>query len=151
MFETAGVARIERSIDNWCQSNAQGVARLDAYFYPNERKYYITPQTVELAIAEEQAKAARNNVPSSEPVGTLPNDSEPPKSTYFRTGHRPTAELEKEVLDLKITNRGKDFFIEQLQKEREGILGQLLDSSRKVGELETRLLQSTGSQRAVPR
>jgi hypothetical protein len=28
--------------------------------------------------------------------------------------------LEKEILDLKITNRGKDYFIEQLQKEREG-------------------------------
>jgi len=60
MFEVAGVARTERSIINWCQLNSQGVARLDAYFDPNERRYYITPQSVELAIAEEKAKAARN-------------------------------------------------------------------------------------------
>jgi hypothetical protein len=50
-------------------------------------------------------------------------------------------ELEKQNLDLKITNRGKDFFIEQLQKERTGIFDQLLQANRKVGELETKLLQ----------
>ena len=49
--------------------------------------------------------------------------------------------MSKENLDLKITNRGKDFFIEQLQKERTGIFDQLLQANRKVGELETKLLQ----------
>jgi hypothetical protein len=43
---------------NWCQHNALGVGKLDAYFDPNERKYFITPESVELAIAEEMAKAA---------------------------------------------------------------------------------------------
>jgi len=38
LFEAAGVARTERSIVNWCQPNKTGVARLDAYFDPNERK-----------------------------------------------------------------------------------------------------------------
>jgi len=77
-FEAAGVARTERSIVNWCQFNPQGVARLDAYFDPNERKYFITPQSVELAIAEEKAKAAKLNEPS-EPVGSVPKDSQWPK------------------------------------------------------------------------
>jgi hypothetical protein len=54
-------------------------------------------------------------------------------------------ELEKEVMDLRITNRGKDYFIEQLQKEREGLLEQVVTASRKVGELETRLLQLEGA------
>jgi len=56
--------------------------------------------------------------------------------------------LEQEILDLKITNRGKDYFIEQLQKEREsfaeerhGYVEKLMEFNRKVGELETRLLQ----------
>jgi hypothetical protein len=35
LFETAGVARSERSIVNWCQKNRQGIARLDAYYDPN--------------------------------------------------------------------------------------------------------------------
>src|SRR5262249_38748688 len=53
-FEEAGVPRTERSITNWCQQNHQGVARLDAFFDTNERKYFITPQSAELAIREEQ-------------------------------------------------------------------------------------------------
>jgi polyhydroxyalkanoate synthesis regulator phasin len=57
-------------------------------------------------------------------------------------------ELEKEVIDLKITNRGKDYFIEQLQKEREGFaeerkgyVDELMKSQKQVGELEAKLLQ----------
>ena len=45
------------------------------------------------------------------------------------------------MLDLKITNRGKDFFIEQLQKERDGFFKEVIKANRRVGELETRLLQ----------
>jgi hypothetical protein len=44
-------------------------------------------------------------------------------------------------LDLKIANRGKDFLIEQLQKERNGFFDQLLTANRKMGELEIKLLQ----------
>ena len=143
MFEAAGVARTERSIVNWCQPNKTGIARLDSYFDPNERKYFITPQSVELAIAEEKARAAKINEPS-EPVGNVPKRSERPQQTAEASSEIDTGrirELEKEVMDLKITNRGKDFFIEQLQTERDGFFGQLLDVSRKVGELETKLQQ----------
>jgi hypothetical protein len=42
---------------------------------------------------------------------------------------------------LKIANRGKDLFIEQMQKEWNGFFDQLLTASRKMGELETKLLQ----------
>jgi len=45
MFEEAGVARTERSVTNWCQLDRNGVSRLDCYYDPNERKYYITPQS----------------------------------------------------------------------------------------------------------
>jgi hypothetical protein len=55
--------------------------------------------------------------------------------------HRRFRELEKEVLDLKITNRGKDYFIDQLQKERTANLEQIVSFSRKVGEMESKLLQ----------
>ena len=54
---------------------------------------------------------------------------------------RKLQELEREILDLKITNRGKDMFIEQLKGERTGFFEQLLSANRKVGELETKLLQ----------
>src|SRR4051794_557737 len=47
LFEAAGVARTERSIVNWCQANRTGIARLDAYYDPNERKYFITQESVQ--------------------------------------------------------------------------------------------------------
>jgi hypothetical protein len=49
--------------------------------------------------------------------------------------------LEKENLDLKITNRGKDYLIEKLQDERKDFFEQVISANRKVGELENRLLQ----------
>jgi hypothetical protein len=152
MFEAAGVARTERSITNWCQPNRAGVARLDAYFDPNERKYFITPQSVELAIGEEKAKAAKLNDPA-EAFGKAPQGSEAfrtvPHTPEKENKTEPTSEgdkgrmleLERENLDLKITNRAKDIHMERMQKEREVIFDQLLAASRKMGELETKLLQ----------
>jgi hypothetical protein len=139
MFEAAGVARTERSITNWCWPNRQGISRLDSYFDPNERKYYITPESVESAIAEEKAKAAKINEPS-EPVGSVRNDSDLSKDVS-ESDESWVKELERENLDLKIANRGKDLFIEQMQKERNGFFDQLLTANRKMGELETKLLQ----------
>jgi hypothetical protein len=142
MFEEAGVARTERSITNWCWPNRQGVARLDSYFDPNERRYYITPESVEMAIAEEKARAAKINE-SSEAVGSVRKNSERSKDVS-ESDERWVKEFERENLDLKIANRGKDYLIEQMQKERNGFFDQLLTANRKVGELETRLLQLEG-------
>jgi hypothetical protein len=49
--------------------------------------------------------------------------------------------LEAEVMDLKITNLAKGQFIEQLRQERSEMLAQLTASARRVGQLETKLLQ----------
>jgi hypothetical protein len=150
MFETEGVARTERSITNWCQPNKSGITRLDNYFDPNERKYYIAPQSVERAIAEEKAKADKSTG-ASESVVTIPKDSEgmhQSPETHSEGGGDRIRELEKDVIDLKITNREKDYFIEQLQRERatfgeerQQYVEKLMAFNRKVGELETKLLQ----------
>jgi len=142
MFEAAGVARTERSIVNWCQPNKDGISRLDCYFDPNERKYFITPQSVELAIKEEQAKAAKA-VESAEPVGSSRNDGkgQPSDSVGSETDASEVKGLRQEILDLKITNRAKDMFIEQMQEERKGYVERLIAFSSQVGELKTRLLQ----------
>ncbi len=143
MFEAAGVARTERSITNWCQPNKLGVSRLDAYFDPNERKYYITPESIDRAIEEEKAKAVKGE-PASEGNGPFPKASEPKASTSNDRGNADTErtnELEKEILDLKILNGGKDYLINQLRTEREGLIKQVIDSSRQVGQLETQLRQ----------
>jgi len=144
MFEAAGVARTERSITNWCQANKTGIARLDSYFEPNERRYYISLQSVELAIKEEQAKAARTT-DSGGHTESLPNDSETDAGTLSPTKEASVdadfRTLEREVRDLKITNQAKDYYIERLEKERESFVEKLLMSSHQVGELEAKLFQ----------
>ena len=80
-------------------------------------------------------------------MNAIPQPSEAEKDTVRS---RPSAAadgdssagFEKELVDLRILNRGKDYFIEQLQKEREAMLEKLVSGSHRIGELETRLLQS---------
>ena len=150
MFEAAGVARTERSIINWCQPNKQGIARLDNYFDPNERKYFISPQSVELAIQEEKAKAEKISN-SSEPVGGFPKGSEAPKTAEHRpleNESRRVSDLERQLRNLEIADQVKEGIIRHLQTEREnfaverqGYIEALVKSERHVGELEAKLLQ----------
>ena len=146
MFEAAGVARTERSIVNWCQPNPQGIARLDAYFDMNDRRWFITPQSAESAIAEEQAKAAKMGQNPSEPVAAIPQPSEIENGTIRSrpnagVGADNSTGLQKELMDLRILNRSKDFFIEQLQKDREAMLEKLVSGSHRIGVLEGELRQ----------
>lgn len=144
MFESAGVARTERSVINWCQPNRQGIARLDSYYDPNERKYYITPQSVETAIQEEIQRAKKSaEARTSEPFGshneTVKHFNHPPRTSA--TDENKLQELEREIIDLKIANRGKDYLIDQLKSERAGFFEKLLAANQTVGRLETKLHQ----------
>ena len=144
MFEAAGVARTERSVINWCQPNRQGITRLDSYYDPNDRKYYITPQSVEAAIKEEIQRTMKSpEVPDSEsfrsPVAHVKHSQT--SATASATDEQTVQELEREIMDLKIANRGKDYLIGELNKERKSFFDQLLTANRTVGQLETKLNQ----------
>jgi hypothetical protein len=56
IFEEAGVPRTERAITKWCNQNARGVTRLDCCYSEAERKYYLSPESIERAIVEERKK-----------------------------------------------------------------------------------------------
>jgi hypothetical protein len=141
LFETAGVARTERSIINWCQPNRQGITRLDSYFDPNERKYYIAPQSVEAVIQEEIQRANKSNETSaSESFGSPVEHVKHPRNVHTIDEKR-FKELEREIFDLQIANRGKDYLIGELNKERKLFFDQLLTANRTVGQLETKLKQ----------
>lgn len=78
----------------------------------------------------------------SEPVAAIPQSSAAEKDTVHSrpsagpdVGH-PTG-MEKELMDLRILNRGKDYFIEQLQQERTAMLEKLVSGSHRIGELES--------------
>ena len=138
LFEAAGVSRTERSITNWCQPNRTGIARLVAYLDPNERKYFITPESVEAAIKEELAR--EKNAPAESPMPDAhASSSQNVSGSEVKTLHQ-------EIVDLKIANRVKDKFIEVLQSEnekfgheRQRYIDDLMRSSRQIGELETKL------------
>ncbi len=138
LFEAAGVSRTERSITNWCQPNKTGIARLDAYLDPNERKYFITPESAETAIQEELARE-RNTTPDSTEPEARPSSRDSVSGNDANT-------FQQEIVDLKIANRVKDKFIEVLQTEsekfgheRQRYIDELMRSSRQLGELETKL------------
>lgn len=140
LFETAGVARTERSIVNWCQPNAHAVARLDAFFDVNDRRWFITPESVERAIAEEQAKA--KPIHSDSISERLPKESasnQPHAQERAEPNPDRVKELEFQLRDLEITNRVKDRHIDELRQEREAMLNKLVDAARNNGILETKL------------
>src|SRR5689334_9989544 len=56
IFEEHEVSITEHTITNWCKQNSQGVCRLDGFYDEAERKWYITPESVEFAIKEERIK-----------------------------------------------------------------------------------------------
>ena len=141
LFETAGAARTERSIINWCQPNRQGIARLDCYFDPNERKYYITPQSVEAVIQEEIQRANKSSEAlNSETFGSSVAHVKH-TGNAISADDRKFQELEGELIDMKIANRGKDYLIGELNKERKSFFDQLLTANRTVGQLEAKLHQ----------
>jgi hypothetical protein len=115
-----------------------------------------------LAIAEEKSKAMKISdmqstldIPAkpSESSAPIQNHSEPvqqskPSPSVTDENAKRIKDLEQEVMDLKITNRGKDYFIEQLTndrknftEERQTFVDKLITFTRKVGELETKLQQ----------
>ncbi len=135
MFEAAGVARTERSITNWCQPSRSGVARLDAYFDSNDRKYFITPQSVDAATKEELAKAAKHSEPA-EPVGTVPNPAEVEKGNRRRSAEVDSDEIEElqfKLRDAEITSRAKDQYITKLETQNDKILSSLLVTAERSG------------------
>ncbi len=149
LFEEAGVARTERSIINWCNKNRQGIAHLDCYFDPNEHKYFITPESVDRAIKEEQARVRKQGLRKiSESSRDLRNAEKPTFEGITTEAvskedneEKRIEEFRQQIIDLKITNKAKDIFINQLQQQQDNFIKQLVGQSRTIGELETKLMQ----------
>jgi len=156
-FEHGGVARTERSIVNWCTLNKQEISRLDCYYDPNERRYFITPQSVERAIEEEHAKAkATDTLPNSaEAFGTPSHLSADREARYERGGDSSTEKetdeqlkaLKDELFNLKVDKAAKDQFVtllkDQITADRaqfKEFVTQIAESAHTIGELETKLL-----------
>lgn len=165
MFEDAGAARTERSVVNWCQPNKHGVSRLDCYFEPNERRYFITKESVDRAIEEELAKTSitEKSQPGSESFGNVPHDqpthSAPVQQAAANASNVPKEsestdalkaqirELEKQLADserlMEINRKVQDGMVtqlmHQLQTVQEDSMKRISRFARLTGRLETKL------------
>ena len=126
LFKNRGVGVTERTVINWCHPNDQGVARLTAWKDPNESKWFVTPQSVEYAILEEQKKLkikaqsvlSERNQTGSETHGSFPKGSEGFRTEQNSFGNVPQAAEPQEnptnivdesaYRDLQITNQFKN-------------------------------------------
>lgn len=124
---------------------------LIGYYDPSERKYYITPQSVETAIQEEiQRIKNRSAINDPEPFGSAVARVKHSEDILSPSDVQNIQELKWEILDLKITNREKEYLIGELIKERKVILDQLLSANRTMGQLEAMLNQLNDPKLNVP-
>jgi len=113
---------------------------LDNYYDPNERKYYITPQSIEAVIQEEIQRTKKTQVPDSEPFGSSVAHVKHPR-TKSAGDERRIQDLEREVQNFEIANQVKDQFINLMKNERAVFTEKLQVTSRTMGQLETKLNQ----------
>jgi len=145
IFENAGILRTERSINNWCHPSKRGSTALDCFYDREELKFFITPQSIEFLIGRIREINTRGqlNVPilASFAKGseTSRNESEVPRKVQKDGSEKDERikELEHEVNDLKITNKGKDYFIEQMKSDQNTFITKFFE---RMDTLETRLL-----------
>jgi hypothetical protein len=97
---------------------------------------------VEAVIQEEIQRANKSNeAPASETFGSSVAHVKHSGNSTSAADNRKFQELEREIMDLRIANRGKDYLIDQLKGERTGFFEKLLSANRTLGQLETKLLQ----------
>jgi hypothetical protein len=155
MFEKSGVARTERSIINWCYPNKQGISRLDCFYDNNERKWFITPQSVDLAIKEEIARVKNRGLSHSVSVLDNSETSTLNDSSVSKKENEDIKKLNDENFLLKIDNSAKEQVIvhlkQQIEADRElnkqtfeEYKNELVTFSHQVGTLKTKLLLLEG-------
>ena len=152
LFEQQGERRSVRMIAEYCKNG-----ELVCFYDSDDKRWHITRASVENKIDKIKALNARKTAVGSQSASEQPSEA-PAASQHSADDHSPRREsphessdaikkLEQENLDLKIVNRGKDYFIEQLKREREDFITRIENNSRLIGELETKLLQLEAPQR----
>ena len=165
LFAAAGVPRSPRSIDRYCKAGHLVCLKIET---ERNEKYLITQESVTQRIKELQQVAQSGHVETlrdtSRHVGTSPDMSRHNATSDEITSDDKTElaerikELERENLDLKIANRGKDYFVDELKKEREffetvrqQMTQQLIAQSERVGELQVKLHQLAAPRQEEPK
>jgi hypothetical protein len=145
-FDAQGERRSVRMIAEYCKTG-----ELVCEYDTDDKRWHITRESVEQKIAKIKAlnsrRAATGPQRTSEQFFERPatphqaTDESPPKNAAVYPPSDETKKLEQEIFDLKLVNRGKDYYIAQLQEERKDFITRLEADNRLIGQLETKLLQ----------
>lgn len=152
-LENEGFLYTERAVYDWCYPAAKHEALLSCA-RDVDGSILVTPASVDGRIEgirrnnlKKQAESTSSEAfqKTSEEFGSTSEDlgrkthhfGRVPKSS--ENDSKRLENLEQEVLDLKITNRGKDEIIKFLKEEHVTGLRQTIELSRTIGQLETKL------------
>ena len=150
LFSNAGVPRSPRTIDRYCKAGHLVCMKIET---ERNEKYLITPDSVTERITELQQVVLTGHVTTQHDMSRHV-ELQPDMSRHNTTEEQLTdgeesklkeriRELERENFDLKIANRGKDYFLERVKEEqskfdvdRKEMTQQLIEQSFRLGELE---------------
>jgi len=167
MFEDAGVPRSDHTITNWCHADKEtGASKLDCYRDPNDRKFFITPESLRTAIAEEKDKVGVENLPnSSKPFGNIPKASEIILQSFPKSSEAPPKQerpqavgegrsdteisedaeslrvLKAKIRRMNIEAEVNKRYIEKLEQERAKDVDRMIEQGRTIGTLENQVKQ----------
>jgi len=155
LFEQSGLPRSQRSIERYCRGE-----KLDCFLDPDEERYYITRESADRLIGQLKEIMARHRQTEFVAAGPTTSDhvrpgQTPPDSQQEATYAEKLKELEDKVFNLEVDKRAKDQFVihlkDQIKADRDEFTKKLVFYSRKVGELETKLLQLDAPKHDPPR
>jgi len=141
MIEDGDIPRSPLTVINWCHPNSKGNARLDCWQDPDDRAYYITQESIAEVLEEEKTRGngyvqqptyihtATEQQPAEPVKQSAAAEQQPPEleQEEFSNLQHPNEKdaanrrLTRELTEARLTIRGKDALIEELQKDRERI------------------------------
>ena len=165
LFAEFGVPRSPRSVQGFCKDGHIDCVRIKG---PTGDKYFVDRTSVERYAKElkqieeigkisseefveervdlarnsaQQREAARESVQERAVVVQEPHEEPTLEDRRVRELEDSVKNLKEENLNLKVDNKGKEFFINQLVGEREKMLDKVQEISYKLGFVESRLHQ----------
>ena len=151
IFYRDGLFRAPRSIERYCKEE-----KLDCFLDPDEKRYYVRPESVGTLISHIKEVNARQSAPT--PFATFVGTADTPPTSVPTPGAPHVGEsggesedvqkLQNEIVTLKIGAQAKEQIIahltSQITGDRREFISALVQHTRKVGELEQKLLQLEG-------
>jgi hypothetical protein len=144
IFESQGERRSVRSIAEYCK-NGELICDYDS----DDKRWHISRESVDNKIKKIKDLNARRApiAPTSTsehfsedpPPPPRPTEETPPRYESTTPPSEDTKKLEQEIIDLKIINKAKDYYIGKLEEEQKFLITRIETSGRIIGRLKHKL------------